>query len=57
MRAAQKDLALAKEGRVSVLDTAFALVINDDLAAGKAATDRDLALLNDCNMGLTLNAA
>lgn len=46
MRDAQKDLAKCLEEQTSVMDTAFAIVLHEDLEAGQAATNRDLAKLD-----------
>ncbi|WP_022705306.1 helix-turn-helix domain-containing protein [Pseudorhodobacter ferrugineus] len=46
MRQAQKDLALKIDDQTGVMDTAFALLIHDDIEAGEAATARDLEILN-----------
>jgi len=46
MREAQKDLAETIEARTRVMDTAFALLIHDDIAAGAEATARDIEVLD-----------
>lgn len=45
MRESQKDLAEALDSRVSSIETAFALIMHDDVTAGEAATERDAKLL------------
>jgi len=46
MHESQKDLAQCLEEQTSVMDTAFAIVLHEDLEAGASATDRDRATLD-----------
>ena len=51
MHKCQQDLATAMEERTEVLDTAYALVLHDDVSAGATAIERDGALLDGNSVG------